>query len=255
MFDFDLDKCKQAKETLKCNDVWRKKFAPSNKVGNCTRLYRFLKPTNEEDFYKKYLKFAETNKTLRISLRGLTYDELINLSERYRDEYNTLYNKDYCLETFFYDVLQHVIVETYQGQKIERDFIVYLNHLGYKCSSFTPEIDATYGLDIKVNRKDGKVFAVQIKPISFFIAESNNVQTDRINLCKKYVSALNNLRIKTYYSIYVKDKKTDEVVWVKNGDGFRFCIDDLFEFDENDIDNTFSRKNIPVIFEQLPVNL
>ena len=159
----------------------------------------------------------------------------------------------YDFETFFYDAVCHIIIETWEGQQNERDFKKYLNKIGYECSDFDGHIDGKYGLDIKVTRNDGKVSAIQIKPISFFKSYRDDVQSDRVNLCQKYENALRELGIKTYYAIYQKDKKTNEIYWVKNGDMFRFRINELFDYDPEDIEGTFVRRKLPSITEKLPI--
>ena len=114
-------------------------------------------------------------------------------------------------------------------------------------------MDAKYGIDILVERSDGKMSAIQIKPISFFKSRRYDVMRDRIRLCKKYIMAVSDLSIKTYYAIYSKDKKTGDVKWLKNRDGrFRFKIDDLFSFVPQDVDGTFVERALPNEFDTLP---
>ena len=108
-------------------------------------------------------------------------------------------------------------------------------------------------MDIKVTRDDSRVSAIQIKPISFFKSNRSDVQRDRIHLCMKYEEAFYNLGFKTYYAIYVKDKTTGDITWVKNGDGFRFRINELFDYDPNDIRGTFTRLALPEVYEKLPI--
>ena len=187
-----------------------------------------------------------------ISRRGLSYDELVELARRYKAKSEELTATSHDLETYFDDVLCHIIVETWDGQQNERDFVGLLTSLGYQCSKFDGNIDARYGVDIKVTRSDGKVSAIQIKPISFFKSNRPDVQSDRIALCEKYEAALIEFGFKTYYAIYVRDKTTGDVTWVKNGNGFRFKIGELFRYDTSDIRGTFMRLPIPEVYEKLP---
>jgi hypothetical protein len=255
--EFDEEKCIVAKRKIGNNAtisrIWRQYFAPSNRIGNMTTLYRKLKPSDPTDFYNKYIDYAQKNRSSSIKNRGLTYNELVKLAEKYREFVEEKMGITYDFETFFYDALCHIILETWDGQQNERDFKAYLKALGYECSEFKGSIDGEYGLDIKVTRNDGKISAIQIKPISFFVSWRDDVQLDRINFCRKYEKALNDLGIKTYYAIYVKDKKTDNVLWVKNGNMFRFRINELFDYDPEDIEGTFTRKKLPKIYERLPI--
>lgn len=256
-FLFDSNKCLEAKNILGKNStisaIWRNCFAPSNKIGNCTNLYRKLNPKDCNDFYKKYVKYAECNRTLPISQRGLTYGELGLLAERYKMLSEEKTNLSYDLSVYLNDALCHIIVETWDGQKNEREFTQYLEKLGYKCSKFEGSIDAKYGVDIKVERGDGVVSAIQIKPISFFKSNRNDVQCDRIKLCLKYEDALKNLGIKTYYAIYIRDKETGDVMWVKNNGMYRFRINELFNYEPSDVRGTFTRLTLSDEYDKLPI--
>ena len=241
---------KNAKASL----IWRQHFAPGSHIGNCTNLYRKLNPSDEVDFYLKYITYASEHQDEPIYERGLSYTELVQLAEKYKKAVEMKIKAKYDLETYFHDALCHIIVETWDGQQNERDFSNFLRSLGYECSHFDGYTDARFGLDIKVNNpRTDKVSAIQIKPISFFLSNRPDVHKDRINLCRKYKMTLETLGIKTYYAVYVKDKETGDVKWVKNGNGFRFRLNELFEFDENDIYNKFMRLPMPDTYEKLPI--
>lgn len=256
-FLFNSDKCLKSKAILGKNSIistiWHNYFAPSNKIGNCTNLYRLLEPTDCNDFYEKYVKYGEEHSCLPISKRGLSYNELVLLAEKYKKTVEDKLNVNYDLSMYFYDALCHIIVETWDGQQNERDFIKFLTNLGYNCSKFDGKIDAEYGVDIKVTRDDGRISAIQIKPISFFKSNRSDVQADRISLCVKYEEALKKFGFKTYYAIYSKDKTTGDITWVKNGSGYRFRINELFDYDPTDIRGTFRRYALPEVYEKLPI--
>lgn len=256
-FLFNSDKCLKSKAILGKNSIistiWHNYFAPSNKIGNCTNLYRLLEPTDCNDFYEKYVKYGEEHSYLPISKRGLSYNELVLLAEKYKKTVEDKLNVNYDLSMYFYDALCHIIVETWDGQQNERDFIKFLTNLGYNCSKFDGKIDAEYGVDIKVTRDDGRISAIQIKPISFFKSNRSDVQADRISLCVKYEEALKKFGFKTYYAIYSKDKTTGDITWVKNGSGYRFRINELFDYDPTDIRGTFRRYALPEVYEKLPI--
>lgn len=261
MFSFSREATIKAKQQLHRDPhagyVWKRFFAPSPKIGNCTNLYRKLSPTSCEDFYDKYTRYAEEHPQMPICNRGLSVAELMRLAEDYKhkSELNgtpPIYNVD----TYLNDALCHIITETWDGQTNEREFMLFLETclpVGYKCSKFSGEIDAKYGLDIKVTRDDGRVSAIQIKPITFFKSNRPDVQADRVSLCEKYISAISDLSITTYYAIYELNKYTGEVKWLKNTDGrFRFKIDNLFSFVPQDVKGTFVRKQLPTEFAKLP---
>ena len=73
------------------------------------------------------------------------------------------------------------------------------------------------------------------------IAETEALE--RCLQCRLHVEeTVKDLGIKTYYAIYTNDEQTGETLWLKNGDGFRFKINELFDYDKNDIMGTFTRK-------------
>lgn len=250
-FFYNKEETLRAKEKLgkysSISEIWRKKYAPSNRIGNCSNLFRLHKPKDENDFFEKYFRYAENNTHLPISQRGLTHSEFKELVKNYMDDADKTVDEQFSYEIYLNDCLCHIITETFSGKIQEMNFIAFLESLGYKCSFFDGKTDAKYGLDIKVTRHDGRVSAIQIKPLSFFKSNRSDVQKDRINLCVKYEETLRIYNIKTYYAIYYKDKETGEVLWLKNGNGYRFKIDELFNYDHNDIQGTFVRK--PLIID------
>lgn len=238
----------KAKDELRKYDLigmlWRNSYSGSPFIGNMTNLFRILKPSSEKEFCDKYFAYAKEHHDLPIKERGLTYEEFEELVASYMKYGNDLIDKDYDYETYFNDALCHIITETYDGKIQEIEFMQFLNGLGYKCDYFEGNIDTNYGVDIKVTRNDGRVSAIQIKPITFFRSKRLDVVRDRINMCHKYEKALNELGIKTYYAIYYKDKKNGNVLWLKNGNGYRFKINELCTYDPTNINRTF--KDIPL---------
>ncbi len=261
IYEFNVDKCIEAKNKFhtirKITSIWRNSFAPSNRIGNCTNLYRKLMPKNYEDFYKKYIAYGKEHRySLSIRERGLSYEELIELSEEYKRMASEC-GEDYDLSYFFYDALSHIIIETFDGQYYEEEMKKYLTEkCGYICTKLNGKDDGKYGIDIIINGEKG----IQIKPLSFFISDRDDVVLDRINACIKYENTLSEKKMETYYAIYNRDKKSGEVTWAKNGKGYAFVIKDLFSYDPNDIEHTFKdikfTKNSPIskyTFEKLSI--
>ena len=100
-------------------------------------------------------------------------------------------------------------------------------------------------------KSDGKTSAIQIKPITFFKSKRNDVHQDRVNLIHKYYNFLNDYNLKTYYAIYLKDNDNGNIFWLKNGDGFRFRLNEVFDYDVNNIDNTLRTKYLKDDFHYL----
>ena len=241
IIEYDEQKCIEAKNILGANLVYQKEFSHSTVIGNCVNLFRKLKPSNKENFYLKYLLYASINPECTVWQRGLSYSELIELSNKYKARYEQETNKVYDFWVYYYDLVGHIITETYDGLENERMFRKYLENNGCTCSGFDPNIDTKYGVDVKVTY-DGTSFALQIKPISFFISKKESVKLDRIGLCRKYEEFMDKYKMNTYYAIY--DKRNDSIKWLKNKKTgkFLFNITDLFEYDKEDIENTFVEK-------------
>lgn len=252
---FNEELCRKAKEELRgysqSMTIYKNFFSSGKFIGNCTNLYRLHKPTSYEDFFNKYIEYAEQNQNLPIYDRGLSYDELRMTAEFYkiRAEYNGTPVKP--VENYFYDLLCHIIVETFDGQEQERQMKTYLESIGIKCSSFKGNIDAKYGVDIKMEDNNGNISALQIKPVSFFYSNRKDVIEDRMKLCKEYEMTREDYQIKTFYSVYKRNETDNSIQWYKNGDSFCFKIKDLFDYDKNDIEHTFVDKKPFGVLEKL----
>ena len=70
-------------------------------------------------------------------------------------------------------------------------------------------------------------------------------------MCHKYENTLKDFGIKTYYAIYMKNKQNGAILWLKNGNGYRFKIDELCTYDPNNIDETYKDKVLPKEFALL----
>lgn len=223
--------------------VFRNNFSPMNRVGNLTDLFRLHKPKSEEDFFNKYITYAEAHKnTLPVIKRGLTNDELLERATTYMSLANNSANTRFELDLYIKDMLCHLITETYDGKKYEMQFFNYLTSCGYEPEFVCGELDSEYGVDILIDKNE-KSLAIQVKPISFFKSTRSDVCQDKAKLIRNNYKLLQKRGIKTVYAIYHKDKKTNEVKWVVNKKGkFKFCLDELFSYDIKNIEGTLKVK-------------
>lgn len=249
--------CKAAKRKLGkhkvMQNIYHDNFAPSEYIGNCTALRRKLLPSSYEDFFKKQIAYAENNKELPIAKRGLTRDELIENAKRYK---NLIESADHYinndLDVYLNDLLCHIIVETYDGGLRENEFINYLTkYLGVTCDNFEWDIDTKYGVDIKVEADNGTNYAIQVKPISFFCPyrhrpKNESLLTDWVGMVNKRDMMMENFGIDTVYAIYVLDDKTGDVTWIQKRNGkLTFSLEELFNYDKNNIRRTIKSLDIP----------
>lgn len=245
IFLYDRENTIKAKRLLAKNEkitkIWHDNFAPSNKIGNCSNLFKILNPRSEKDFFNKYFEYAEKNRIKQIRYRGLTYDEFALFVNNYMKMGNDGNGEVFTYDTYFNDAVCHIITETYDGKHREISIINYLeNKMDCKCSFFDGAIDATYGVDIKC-QKGNITQAIQVKPISFFLSHREDVIRDQIKLVSKYRKFYKDYGIKTYYVIYRDDN--GKISWKQNNNGgIKFSLKDLFDYDKANISSTISSK-------------
>ena len=242
-FDFNVKLCLKSKEILKRNkdiagNITRNKYTKSGYIGNCMYLYNLLKPNDYEDFYNKILDYAESHKEIRVENRGLTYEELYHLAEEFKKETEENGGINTGLNIYFYTLVCHLVIETFDGAKAEELLTDYFKENGADVSKVDPVIDTRYGLDLDV-KKDGTRFFVQVKPISFFLGKNLHTMKDKVKICVKREEVLEKYGINTYYAIYDIDKEECRIRWVTNQKGkILFKIEELFAYDKDIIMNT-----------------
>lgn len=244
---FDVKKCLESKKILNKNlisrQIYRNECSWSKYLGNCTNLYYKLQPTSYLDFYEKVLKYAEENKDkLKIEDRGLTYQEYLQLSNKYKKLVEEKTSLKYDLETYFYGLVCHSIIETFVGQKKEQQVMDLLKLRGYNAEKIEGKKDAEYHIDISTENIIGD-FYIQIKPISFFITNYQDTEEDRIAHILARERLLKEEKIDTLYMVYAISWENSRIEWLSKEDGsILLNIKDLFEYDENDVKNTAKRK-------------
>lgn len=249
IFEFDINKCIECKKLLNKNTksriIYKDKCSYSRFIGNCTNLYHKLKPLNYKDFYEKELKYAEENQNLRIEDRGLTYEEFYMLAHKYKVLLEDCTDLSYDLSVYFYALVCHAIVETFVGQKKEEMIMNHISNKGFSVKKVEGKKDAKYGVDIEVIGK-GQHFYLQVKPITFFMSNYTDTNEDRMSACRKREEILKLEGLDTYYVIYDLDWKTSELKWLLNKkDIILFKISDLFNYDKDNIKETFTRLKLP----------
>lgn len=249
IFDFDINKCIECKKILnkipKARNIYKNKCSYSKFIGNCTNLFHKLNPLNYKDFYEKELKYAKENHDLPIEERGLTYEEFYMLAHKYKVLFEDCTNLTYDLSVYFYSLVCHAIVETFVGQKKEEIIMKYISNKGFKTEKVEGRKDAKYGVDIEVSGK-GQHFYIQVKPITFFMSNYPDTEEDRIDACRKREEIMQLEGLDTFYIIYDLDWETSELKWLLNKkDVILFKITDLFQYDKNNIRDTFVRLKLP----------
>lgn len=221
-----------------------KKYINRARIGCCSYLCHKFKPIGYEDFFKKYLESGKDSKFNYSTLKGdyyhgRTIEELYALSEACCKEINVpSITTDMCLD----DIVNHCILETYDGQAIERAVCKTISETKkYVVRQEEDDIDAEMGVDITVGDKDGNVTNfIQIKPLSTFMGNKNiSLRTDRANFYMKQVKLDNYLDMDDRpndkrlieYMVYDKTEYNNSgrikfLINKKNG-SFRFHLNEL----------------------------
>lgn len=223
----DLDYYKANKVLFnKTYNLITKQLISRPKIGSCSKLYHILKPSSYQDFLDKYLKSGEDSEFNYNTLtgrydKGRTLDQINAIATLYHKQIN---NPDITLEMCFDDLINHIIIETFDGHKIETYLINKLIESGFNVNNEEDDMDAICGVDITVyNPYTNKTISfIQVKPISTFLSNNNkSLIQDRANFFSKQ-EKLNNYLINSNRQDEIKDieyviYKTNEGLLVING--------------------------------------
>lgn len=190
----------------KYNQEW-KKYSARKYVGDCSYLFEKLKPSSYKDFYEKYINDGKkTSGSTNIDdyHRGRTEWEIIDNAKYLYDTICKRYPDD---NVNFVDCLNvtvgHTIHETYDGHIVENIVDEMFNKKGLKTIKPCGDADTLYGIDRFCYIDDKLQFTSQIKPISFFLGNSNrSLIEDRISAFNKGRKAQEVFNVKMYYIIY-----------------------------------------------------
>lgn len=220
-----------------------KKYISRDKVGSCSYLFKKLSPRSYQDFANKYTEYYD--KTFNLSAckgkihYGRSVEQLYVLAKHYYDEIN---DSSITLDQCFDDLVNHIIIETYDGHKVESFLCnLILRNDNLSVNSEIDETDAIFGIDITIrNKKINRVISyIQVKPDTTFIGDSNlSLMEDRRNFFQKQ-EKLNNYLMKNgfekdikpiEYLIYNKNLFNNEkryFFYQKKENICRFTLDEL----------------------------
>ena len=231
------------KRLAKYNKIYKDNIAPKPYVGDNSKLYSILKPTSYQDFFDKYTTYLPTPNYIPKNLKGSQeYGRSIEHLQMLAGRYKELVNDDaFTVEDFFDDIVCHVIIETFDGHKPERELVRILSEKGYEVEETSGVMDSEYGVDLIVS-KDGEVKEyIQVKPLSTFLGTKNcSLKNDRSNFFIKQ-SLLNDFadghpdfrKRDIIYMLYNYNHliKYNEVLWCYKGDKVKFKLNELCRTD------------------------
>lgn len=175
-----------------------------NKLGDLSSLYQRLQPTDYDDFLVKYCEDGLKHKDNELMKyrRGRSVEELWELAKEYRELTG---NFDIPLEVYMQNLITLAIIDTYDGQRFEREVGSYMTNKGILYDKPKNNEDSKYGIDFKVYGKDFTDLKclIQVKPISFFRGDKNEaLKQDRICAFEKYEICRKEYGVPTFYMVY-----------------------------------------------------
>lgn len=213
-------------------------------IGDNSWLFKELKPENYQDFFNKYLEYNTIGvKSLnpnedykdkwclkKCEKCGRTLEDLIAIARYYK---KLCPNVDYPLEDFFDDLVNHIIIETYDGHQAERCLKNFLISKDFNVEETDGDFDANFGVDLIVKKNNQKKY-IQVKPISTFIGNNNDgLIKDRINFFKKQqkLDAFLNEHNEIIYMLYNKNlmDKTNKIEFYFKGSHSTFKLNELID--------------------------
>lgn len=243
------------KNKKKFNDDCNEQYGKINGrpfIGSNSWLFKELKPMNYQDFFDKYLNYTD-GKPLNPNVDykyssdlkkkencGRTLEDLIAVARYYK---KISPHVNYPLEEFFDDLVNHIILETYDGHQAElflRDYCISGN---CEVTETDGDFDANFGVDLIVKKPDNTVNYIQVKPLSTFVGRPKNPKLikDRINFFKKQKDLDNYLgeHHEIIYMIYDKNHwdKYKEIRWWGKGNKTSFKLNELIDEQGNSLNN------------------
>lgn len=229
-----------------------KRYINRAKIGCCSYLCHKFRPNDYQDFLDQYLESGKNSNfdynTLKgDSHKGRTLDELKAISEAYCKDINV---PEVTYEMCFDDIINHCIIETFDGQAVEREVCKVISETSnYSVYQEEDDFDAELGVDITVVNSDGKITNfIQIKPISTFMGNKNlSLKDDRVSFYMKQVKLDNYLdsnersndKRLIEYMVYDKNEyhRTGRLKFLqnKNNNSLRFHLNELCDMRGNSL--------------------
>ena len=221
--------------------IYKHYIAPRKSIGACSYLYKIHKPSSDVEFFEKYLDYGwKKRDVIPVEERGLSEEELIEKANEFMERGNKVISTPLDFETYLNALICHIITETFDGKIREEQIMEYMRNLGYECTFCTDDLDALYNIDIKVSKNGVDKFAVQVKPLSFFMGATKDCVADKKKACVAYEAVLKDFGLKTYYAIYDSKKQR----WLYNKEGkIAFNLRDLFKYDPENLEKTWTDCN------------
>lgn len=199
--------------------------------------FKYNCPSTVDEFITKYVEDADTDKNRKLCGKSAMHlaTQALKLREKDNNRCEPKVYNDYLIKKLFYD--------TMNGLRKEKEMMEIMEDLGFYIQHSNFYEDAKMGVDIWLQNGIGdNVAAIQVKPQSFFIGDSNkSLINDRKEALRKekYTECLTGCP--TFVVIYAPNGE-----WLKNDNG-KYC----FTFNQLlNVDGTckVSRVNQPQLY-------
>lgn len=192
------------------SDLYSAEFENKNVIGSVVTFCMDRNPISYYDAANMYFTFAEENKNLLIKDRGLTKNEIIELSNRFCRRVNEVQKlQTMTLSEAFNFLMYRIINQTFNGYYAEKQLMEALFKTGYLIYK-DEKLDIDYGIDF-IAKNDDKTICVQVK--SKYILKCSDEETIKC-INKKYKKALSE-GYETYYAFYNFDENNN-IIWEIN---------------------------------------
>ncbi len=209
-YKLDENKCNDAflKHNNRLKNKWYKLNSTSN-LGCVTYLYRkYNYPATYQDFFNAYVRdHKENSKTNGRSIEYLS---------KVASDLSSLDGNKCDISVYFDYIVQKLIIDTFNGLQKEFEAKKLIEKHKLQVEEPTYYEDTDLAIDLKVIKVNCMICAIQVKPHTFFLGNSNrSLINDRRLAIKKENKVKENLNVPVYYLIY--NKNSGE--WIRTESG------------------------------------
>ena len=191
-------------------ELYMAEFEDRNVIGSVVTFCMNRNPISYYDAANMYFIYAEKNKSKLIKDRGLTKNEIIELSIRFCRRANEVQSfQNMTLNEAFHFLMYRIINQTFNGYYAEKQLAEIFFKEGYLVDK-TEDFDINYGIDL-IAKKNDEIIYVQVKSKRVLAYKNEKIIKEII---EKYNKALYD-GYETLYAFYEYNEH-NEIMWETN---------------------------------------
>ncbi len=140
----------------KYNEFWKNTLSKRPTSGPCVYTCRCLMPKSAKEFF-------ETAGNINSKM---TKESFENIARKWKEKTDT--EDEIPFKYFYYGVINHNCIETFEGHIAELTVRNSLIKNGFTILNADDRMDTKLGVDI-IAEKNGKIYYIQVKVVSFFL--------------------------------------------------------------------------------------